>query len=104
MAKHYIYMSGDHGYLPDYCDVSTDHDTAVDSLANLHELGSTRRKRLAKNDYLELELSPIERAQGHHFGAQYCEITECNCDTPWIHSDSTSEDEWNRDNEDATDN
>jgi hypothetical protein len=92
--KHYIYMSGDHGCLPDYCDVSTSHSAAVDSLCQLHDLGSVRRKRLANDDYLELELSPIEKTQGFDFGAEYCEITECECLEPWIHSDSMSEEEW----------
>jgi hypothetical protein len=92
--KHYIYMSGDHGYLPDYCDVSRDHKTAVESLAQLHDLGKTRKTSLANDNYLELELTPIEKAQDHYFGAEYCEITECDCDTPWIHSDSITEEEW----------
>ena len=87
--KHYIAMSGSHGCLPDHCEVFETHADAVSDLAMLFELGRTRKARLRKNSYLELTPSPIEaRDEDFGFGAEYCEITECDCDNPAIHSDS----------------
>jgi hypothetical protein len=94
MAKHYIEMSGDHGYLPDHCDVSSDRDSCVESLAQLFDLGRTRKATLKREGYLELTPSPVEVNQGVTFGAEYCEIVECVCSTPWIHSEGMTRAEW----------
>jgi hypothetical protein len=86
--KHWIAMSGSHGCLPDNCEVFETRKGAVDSLVSLFELGRTRAARLKKTGYLELTLSPIEQAQDVSFGADYCEITQCDCDNPLEHSDN----------------
>ena len=78
-ATHFIAMSGTHGCLPDSCEVYDTHADAVEALAAMFELGRTRRTRLYAHRYLELR-----RADG----AEYCEITECDCATPEVHSDS----------------
>lgn len=83
---HYIYMAGMHGYLPNVCDVAGTLDDAVDSLAQIHELGRTRRERLKRERYLELHLYGEGILPDD--GNEYCEITECTCDNPSIHSDS----------------
>ena len=77
---HYIGMAGLHGCLPQTCDVYETYQDAVDSLASIHELGKTRSAALKKHGYLELNL--------HRDGNEYCEIEECDCDTPEVHSDS----------------
>ena len=89
---HFIIMAGLHGYLPNYCDVCDDHKTAVQSLAQVHEIGKNRTRKLSHDNYLELNL---ERD-----GNEYAEIQECDCDTPWVHSDSITEKEWKRDHQD----
>jgi hypothetical protein len=88
MSAHYIAMSGMHGCLPDHCEVFETRADAVTDLTSLFELGRIRETRLKENGYLELEVSLIEAAQGDCFGADYCEISACNCATPEIHSDS----------------
>ena len=86
--QHFIAMSGSHGCLPDHCEVFPTFDAAVADLVSLFELGSVRERRLRSNRYLGLVPSPIEKRQGVYFGAEYCEIDGCDCDTPNVHSDS----------------
>ncbi len=88
VLPHYIAMSGQHGCLPDHCEVFESKKDAVQDLVQLFELGRTRAARLRKDSYLELIPNPIEEKQGEDFGAEYCEITECDCDNPIVHSDS----------------
>jgi hypothetical protein len=88
VLPHYIAMSGQHGCLPDHCEVFESKKDAVQDLGQLFELGRTRAARLRKDSYLELTPNPIEERQGEDFGAEYCEITECDCDNPLVHSDS----------------
>jgi hypothetical protein len=99
--KHYVAMSGMHGCLPDHCEVFETLADAVSNLTQLFELGSTRQARLKKNLYLELELSPVEKNQDVFFGADYCEIQECTCNDPFVHSDSGDSGEY--DNPHASD-
>ncbi len=77
---HYIGMAGIHGCMPQTCDVYDSVKSAAESLASIHELGRNRRRKLQRDEYLELN---IQRD-----GNEYAEITECSCDTPGIHSDS----------------
>ena len=77
--RHYISMSGSFGCLPDFCDVSTDRDNAVDTLVSLFELGKTRERHLDRDGFLNL--SPRD-------GAEYCEVISCDCENPNVHSDS----------------
>jgi hypothetical protein len=87
-VKHYIAMSGMHGCLPDYCEVHEALPDAINDLVNLFELGRERTKALRQAKYLELVRNPVEIAEERCFGADYCEITACDCDTPEVHSDS----------------
>ena len=77
--KHFIGMAGLYGYLPIYCDFFDSYNDAVESLADLHELGKKRRAELKKNGFIELNL--------HKDGNEYAEITECDCSDPSQHSD-----------------
>ena len=84
--KHFIGMAGLHGCMPNYCGVYDTYDDAVDGLSDIHELGRGRRALLQQNSYLEL------RNDGDAFpfindGNEYCEIVDCDCDTPEIHQD-----------------
>lgn len=74
-TTHYIGMAGLHGCLPQTCNSYETYQDAVDSLASLHELGRARHQELERDGYLELNLN------------EYCEITECDCDTPNDHND-----------------
>ncbi len=88
VQPHYIAMSGQHGCMPDHCEVFDTHGEAVEDLTQLFELGRTRKARLRKDSYLELTPNPVEENQGEDFGAEYCEVTRCDCDNPLVHSDS----------------
>lgn len=73
--RHYIGGSGSYGCLYDYCSGACPSVTAAaEALAAVHELGSTRRRRLIRERYLDLS-----------DGADYCEIVECDCATPEQH-------------------
>jgi len=87
-AKHFMAMSGSHGCLPDHCEVFDSRQDAINDLVQLFGLGRTRTARLRKESILELTPSPIEARQDISFGAEYCEITECDCGDPTTHSDS----------------
>lgn len=81
MSKHYIARAGIHGCMCNYVSWSETYEGAVDELASLHELGRNRTRELEKNGYLELNLDKDKD------GNEYCEITECDCDTPEDHQD-----------------
>lgn len=76
---HYIAMSGSHGCLPDSCNAYETYDTAINELADLFNLGRTRKARLFADRYLELTGND---------GADYCSIDSCQCDKPWEHCDA----------------
>jgi len=79
-TKHYIGMAGIHGCIPATCDSYESYDSAVESLASLHELGRGRRQALKRDGYLELNMQ--------RDGNEYAEISECECSDPGVHSDS----------------
>lgn len=76
---HYIAMAGLHGCIPNFCDSYESVSDAVESLAQIHDLGRRRKAELKRNLYLELNLQ--------RDGNAYCEIQECNCGHPEDHSD-----------------
>lgn len=80
VKRHYVYGSGEHGCLydngPHYAETL---EQAVDRLAEIFELGRTRKAKLKREHYLEISRKD---------GASYCEITECNCDNPLDHMES----------------
>lgn len=78
---HFIAMAGLHGCIPIYCDVFPNYASAVESLAQIHELGKNRTRELRRNGYLELNLG--------RDGNEYAEISECSCDNPQEHSEDT---------------
>lgn len=83
---HYIGGSGEHGCLYDSCGVYHTRQQAVDGLAETFNLGRTRKAKLKRDGYLELNPG--------RYGADYCEITECHCAEPWTHDDMLTEDDW----------
>ena len=102
--KHYIGMAGLRGCLPQTCDVYAEFDDAVDSLCLIHDLGiySKFRKELKRDGFVELHLHDWQTLNkngvpfgpvypGH--GNEYAEIIECDCNEPWIHSDSSTKEE-----------
>lgn len=88
MGKHYIGMAGLHGYMPSCCDVYQTKGDAAESLGWIHDLSGRKIKQLRRDMYLELNME--------EHGNEYCEISECDCSEPWIHSDSMSEDDYLR--------
>lgn len=79
LKTHWIGMAGVHGCVPASCDVYDTARDAADSLADLHELGRTRRAALRRDLYLELDMG--------RDGNEYAEIVECDCADPSQHSD-----------------
>lgn len=77
MAKHYIAQSGSHSCLPDFCDVFQRREEAVNTLASLHELSGTQKRVLRQDGIVRLT-----------FGADYAQVTACECGHPQLHSDS----------------
>jgi hypothetical protein len=85
--KHYVAMGGSRGCLPDYCEVHTTLSDAVEDLARTYVTAS--KKALRQNRYCDLSRSLRHPVFGGASGdaAEYCEIQECSCDNPLIHSD-----------------
>ena len=77
--RHYIGMAGLHGCLPQTCARYESAQDAAQGLANIHDLGRNRRRALARDMYLELNL--------HRDGNEYAEIVECDCSDPDCHND-----------------
>lgn len=90
-VKHYIVGWGSHGCLFDGCHVARTVPDAVEIAAQHFELGRTRRAQLTRDWYLELKENPVTHESP---GAEYIELTECDCGTPWVHDDSMTESEW----------
>ena len=86
VPSHFIGGSGEHGCLYDSCGVYHSLVDAVEGLADMFSLGRTRKATLKKNRTLELNPS--------RDGAEYCEITRCDCDEPWTHDDQMTENDW----------
>ena len=76
---HYIGLAGLYGCLPQTCAAYDSYADAVESLADLHELGSQRRAELKRNGYIDLNL--------RRDGNEYAEVKECECPTRDTHSD-----------------
>lgn len=84
---HYISGSGEHGCLYDNGpNVSRTLDDAVDDLAQTFDLGRDRKRQLKRDHYLELN--------PRRDGASYCEITQCDCDSPWEHDENGTPEDW----------
>ena len=79
MATHFIAVAGLHGYLPNFHATCDTYTNAMKVLADLHELGYGRLRKLKRDGYIELNL--------RRDGNEYCEIVECNCNNPECHND-----------------
>lgn len=73
--SHYVGMAGLHGCLPQCCDAYDTYQDAVESMAQIHNLGKNRKRELKKYGYLELNI--------RRDGNEYIEIQRhlgCSCD------------------------
>jgi len=77
---HYIATAGLRGYLPNYCECYETEADAVQALADLHDLGRDRTRRLKRDLWLDLNI--------HRDGNEYAQVEPCECDTPEDHSES----------------
>ena len=66
---HYHALAGIHGCMPNSNDVCESYDQAVDSLAELHELGRDRTRELRRDGTIELSM--------RRDGNEYAEVSEC---------------------------
>lgn len=87
--KHYIAMNGEHGCLPDSCNVYVERDSAIESLGGLLELSEGQVTELEETG--SVECTPEQ-------GAAYCEVVECSCQSPWEHDDQSGGEKRFRDN------
>lgn len=69
---HYIAGSGEYGCLYDQFSAYESLRDAVEGLAQIFDLGRTRKAKLKVYRYLNMN----QRQDG----ADYCEITECKCE------------------------
>ena len=82
---HFIAMGGEHGCLPDNCASYRNLEDAISGLDNIYELSDKQKKEL-----LLYSSTKLDREQG---GA-YCEVSDCDCDSPWEHEEMGSQDDW----------
>lgn len=87
--KHFIAMNGSHGCLPDSCNVYLSERAAVDYLISL--LGLSKRQ---KRELLSCGITECRQDQG----AEYCEVTECECSSPHEHQDGETEEGFRENN------
>jgi hypothetical protein len=83
--KHYIALGGFSGYLPSSCEVYTKREDALENLEYGFELSEDQLDEVIKTGIVYL--NPIH-------GADYCEVQECDCATPWTHSEDMEEVQW----------
>lgn len=83
--KHYIAMNGSYGCIPDACYVLKTRKDAVDTMIDQFDLSRAKARELRQRGSLSF---------GSGFGADYCEVLECDCAEPWIHDEQSTEDEW----------
>ena len=82
---HYIAMGGEHGCMPDNCQAYTSLEDAIDGLDNIYELNKRQLRELKRDGTTELNRNQ---------GGAYCEISECDCDSPWEHAEFDDKDNW----------
>lgn len=87
---HYVAMAGLRGCLPNACSVHPDIFGAVDTLVDLCD--RTPKAKVELED--ELRLYRYADLDLHEDGNEYAEITECDCETPWIHDGTMTEQQW----------
>lgn len=78
VLTHFIGMNGTSGCMPDSCNAYAERKGAVESLSELLELDAEQTAELESTGYTRCTQEQ---------GADYAEITECHCPTPWDHSD-----------------
>jgi hypothetical protein len=90
MSRHFIAMGGEYGCMPDNCQAYYSPEDAVDGLNNIYELSEQQLVELTDN-----WITYLAREQG---GA-YCEISDCDCDEPWSHSEYDGPENWEEEEE-----
>lgn len=88
--KHWIAGSGTHGCLFDHCEVYPTKAGAIADLAQLFDDVRGVASDLRKYNYCELADKRTYDGQPGNSGADYCEVSSCDCDDPACHSDSNS--------------
>lgn len=80
IKRHYVGIAGLYGYMPNYCDVFRTKGDAAECLGQIHELSGRAIARLRRDQWIDLDL--------REYGNEYCEIIECDCNEPEIHSEN----------------
>jgi hypothetical protein len=78
MSTHYIGMAGLHGCMPQTINSYDSIRDAAEGLQNIHGFGKGKLAELKRNLYLEMNIN--------RYGNEYCEIIECDCESPEQHS------------------
>ncbi|MEI6297620.1 MAG: hypothetical protein WCO84_08370 [bacterium] len=84
---HYIAIGGEHGCMPDNCSAYETKENAIEGLNCIYELSRGQLKELKQYDSTDLNRNQ---------GGAYCEISECDCDSPWEHDEFGDEKDWEK--------
>jgi hypothetical protein len=90
---HYIAMGGEHGCIPDNCSAYRSIEDAIEGLDAIYELEGWQRVELSRLATLR-DVDGVAVELYREQGGAYCEISTCDCDAPWEHSEGDSADEW----------
>ena len=76
--RHVIVMSGTYGCLPDWLSYDETKQGAAEQAAQVHELTSRQRNKLARDGFLA-------RSMGITIDCDYIELSTCDCSDPEQH-------------------
>jgi hypothetical protein len=93
MKAHFIAMGGEHGCLPDNCQAYETLQAAIDGLDAIYELETWQRIDLSRLETLR-DTDSISVKLNADQGGSYCEISQCNCASPWEHAEGDSIENW----------
>jgi len=90
---HYIARGGEHGCMPDNCQAYETISDAIDGLDRIYELYQWQRIELGKLEKMR-DIDGTCVALRRKQGGAYCEISVCDCDSPWEHAEFDSPENW----------
>lgn len=90
--SHWILMNGTSGCMPDSCDAYAEQKQAVESAAQRFDDLSDRAQKRMLRDLRQYGIHYFDNART--VGADYVEVVDCDCESPWEHSETGERDSW----------
>jgi len=90
--KHWIAMAGMRGCMPHYCEAHRTKADAVEDLLVIHDDAEVGRPRVKSQ--LTRKGDTWACIDLHKWGNEILEVVCCDCDEPWVHSDSGEKQDW----------